>query len=142
MMRSLLRGIAVCGVVVACDREILGPDRTLDPGPLDLQMVTPSANDGAALLTISGGPIDSVTSSRFEVSAFQVSADTYRVLVRGPIHTGSVFRVWVPDRAALSAYAGVVEQVVDARTYTRRPVSGYAAIVQLATDPPIPARIR
>ncbi len=126
MKRSLrFLTIVACSVVLGCEREVAGPERVLGPGPLELQVATPNADDGALLLAVSGGPVDSVTLSEFEVTALEVAAGDYRVL----IHGGSIARVWVRDRGTRSAYVASVAQAVSRSTYERRAIAGYAVII-------------
>jgi len=128
--------------VLGCEREVLAPERALGPGPLELQIATPNADDGALLLAVSGGPVDSVTSAEFEVASLEVSAGDYRVLIRGALHGGPVARLWVPDRGRGSAYVASVAQAVSRATYERREVAGYTVTVDLAPASQMALRVR
>ena len=102
-------------------------------GPLSISLTTPSTDDGAVLLAISGGAVDSVTA----VGSYQLyggagalpAGGVMRVIVRGTLTAGPVARVWVPDVAAVGAYRVTVEQAAARGTYQQRSVSGYAGTV-------------
>ncbi|HKG94518.1 MAG TPA: hypothetical protein VKA84_21570 [Gemmatimonadaceae bacterium] len=116
--------------VAACSKDApTGPTR----GALSLGLTTPNADDGAVLLAIDGGPVDSVTA----VGAYRVyggaagapAGTPLRVIVRGTLAAGPVARVWVPDVSAVGAYRVTVEQAAARTTYGQRSVSGYAGTV-------------
>ena len=134
-MRRPLRILAAAALsaIAACqmDDKITGPDPARGPGALEVQLATPNADDGALLLTLSGGPVDSVTSGTFEVAALETAAGAYRVLIRGPIHGGAVARLWVPERGDRSAYVVSVTEAVGRTSYARQDVAGYVVTVGL-----------
>jgi hypothetical protein len=134
MMRSLrLLTLATCAVGLGCDGEGLAPEQAQGPGPLELQVVTPNADDGALLIAVSGGPVDSITSSEFEVAMLEISPRQYRMLIRGPVHSGSVAQLWVPDRGRRFAYVSSIAQAVSRGTYQRRAVADYGVSVGRAS---------
>lgn len=133
MMGSLrLLPLAACAVVLGCDGEVLAPEQAQGPGPLELQVTTPNADDGALLIAIRGGPVDSVTSPEFEVTALEVSEGEYRLLIRGAIHSGSAARLWVPDRRRGLAYVPSIAQAVSGSTYGRRALAEYTVVISRA----------
>jgi hypothetical protein len=127
--------LAGCVAVLGCEGDILASPRELGPGPLDLQVATPNADDGALLIAIRGGPVDSVTSPEFAVTALEVSEGEYRLLIRGAIHSGLVARLWVPDRRARLAYIASMAQAVSGSTYQRRALAEYSVTVSRAPAP-------
>lgn len=133
-MRRSLRILAAValGATLACQLDDhLGPDPTKGPGALQLRLTTPNGDDGALLLSISGGPIDSITSPQLEIAALEMARGEFRVLIRGPIRGGAVARLWVPDRGDRSAYVFTVVEAVGRTSYARRDVGEYTATVGL-----------
>ena len=134
MNRSLrLIAAAMTGLILGCqaDDQVAGLDPARGPGALEIRLVTPNAEDGALLLTLSGGPVDSITSAAFEIVSLESAPREYRVLVRGAIHSGTVARLWVPERENQSAYVASVAEAVGRASYARRDVAGYAVSVGL-----------
>lgn len=74
-----------------------------DPGPLDLVLGTPNADDGALLVTVNGATVTSVQTAGFEVT-WVTSGSTTRLLVRGSLVAGPIASVVVPDRHKLGSY--------------------------------------
>ena len=134
MNRSLrLIAAAMTGLILGCqaDDQVAGLDPARGPGALEIRLVTPNAEDGALLLTLSGGPVDSITSAAFEIVSLPVSANDHRVLIRGALRSGIVARLWVPERENQSAYVVSVTEAVGRTSYARRDVAGYAVSVGL-----------
>jgi hypothetical protein len=52
---------------------------------LELRLETPAQDDGAALFTISGGPIDSVDALGHALYTARIDANTTRVIVAGDL---------------------------------------------------------
>lgn len=104
-------------------------------GPLALSLTTPNRDDGALLLAIAGGPVDSVTAAAPGAQVYGGAAGApaagapLRVIVRGTLAPGLVARVWVPDVSAVGAYRVTVEQAAAHTSYFQRAVSGYAVTV-------------
>ena len=136
-MKRLLRflGIsaAIAGAGCQTDR-VAGPAPTHGPGALDARLTTPNSDDGALLVELRGGPIDSITSSSYEIAALESDSGMYRVLVRGAIDGGALLRVWVPERSDRTAYVVSVVDAVGRVSYNRRDVTNYAVSVGTAAD--------
>jgi hypothetical protein len=92
---------------------------------LDLQLSTPAHDDGAVLLTISGGPVDSVEAPGFLVHLDRSQANTTRVIVLGDIESGRLARVHLPDQRLTSRYTVVINQVAARRSYAQRDPAAY-----------------
>ena len=99
-------------------------------GPLDLVLSTPNNGDGAILLTVSGGAIDSVSAAGYPIHAARASGTSFRVVVTGAITDGTIARVHVPNTALAGSYAVTISDVAEAGTYALRNLAGYSVDVQ------------
>ncbi len=77
------------------------------------------------LLTISGGPVDSIGSPEYRLYSTPVDASTYRVIIAGPLSSGPIARVHIPDNRRSAEYGAVVEQVAARGTYRPQDPAGY-----------------
>ena len=134
-LRNSLRPAALGAAALALALAGCSKDGPTEPagGALTVSLTTPNAGDGAVLLTVGGGQIDSVTAVRAADEIYHTGptqgVGSVRVLVRGAIAAGPLVRVWVPDRGAVGSYYVLIEQAAAAGTYAQRAVSGYAATV-------------
>ncbi len=92
------------------------PAAVAEPGMLAVEVVSTAVADGALLFTISGGPVDGVTADGVAVTTRTDETGTH-LLVTGPIATGVIIRVAVPDVAAAATYVVRLEQVADGQTF-------------------------
>jgi predicted small lipoprotein YifL len=127
MMNRSIRLMALLAATVAlaaCD--LVGPgEPDADPGPADIVLASPRADDGAVMFSIGGGPVDSITSRGYGIFASVTGPSSHRVVVNGDLVNGPIARVWVPDRAALGPYTLSIEQVATRGSYTQRDSDGY-----------------
>jgi hypothetical protein len=93
---------------------------------LNLSLSSPNADDGAVLLTISGGPVDSVEAVGYGVYMARPGAETVRLIVTGELASGTIARIHVPDSRQMSSYSAKILQVA-ARTYAQRDLVSYTA---------------
>lgn len=100
------------------------------PGWLNLQVITPYANDGAVQLTVVGGAIEEIELLPEFDGYTGVTATGARVLVTGVIVSGPVARIRVPDVDKAAAYLALIGQVAERGTYALRSSTlGYRAEV-------------
>jgi hypothetical protein len=132
-MRSLtiLSATALVAIFAgACSKD--GPTGP-SAGALSLSLTTPNADDGAVLLAVSGGPVDSITAAGgykvYGGAAAAPAGAPLRVIVRGDLAAGTIARVWVPDVGAVGSYRVTIEQAAARATYQQRAVAGYAGTV-------------
>jgi hypothetical protein len=92
---------------------------------LTVSLSSPNGDDGAVLLTVSGGPVDSVEAVGYRVYTAQVSAETLRVIITGSISSGPVARIHVPDSRQVSRYSAEIGQVATRVTYAQRDPAPY-----------------
>ena len=92
---------------------------------LGLSLSSPAQNDGAVLLTITGGPVDSIESTGYRIYSTSPGANTYRVIIAGQLASGPIARVHIPDERRSADYAGTVEQVATRESYQQQDPAGY-----------------
>jgi hypothetical protein len=94
-------------------------------------LTTPNADDGALLLTISGGRVSSVdgAAAGYQVYTAQPDTLTTRVLVTGDIGAGEVVRIHVPDTRSVAAYHATLAQAASRTSFAQRALTGYALAV-------------
>ena len=69
---------------------------------------------GAILLTISGGPVESVTAvGAQQVSSTSPYSNTTKVVVLGAVGNGDLLKIHVPDVSQLAQYSVRADQVAD-----------------------------
>lgn len=117
---SLMFALAQCG---GSDGGPSGPV----PGSLSLNLNTPNANDGAVMVTINGGVVDSVsTAAMAQYTSSTIQPGYTKIVVAGNITDGVIAKIWVPDVHAKSSYTVVVSQAAVRNTFTQQTVTGYS----------------
>lgn len=122
---SRVLALAAMASAMAC-ADPAGPTPPSGPGPVDFRLTIPHAGDGALLITVAGGPVDSVTAAGADVAWLETAHDQVGVLVDGDLRDGAIVRLWVPEREIADAYVATITQVVDGRSYEHRALAGYA----------------
>jgi hypothetical protein len=79
------------------------------------------------LLTISGGPVDSVERVGFAVYTARAGAESLRLIVTGNLGSGPIARIHVPDSRQVSRYSARIGQVAARVTYAQRDPASYNA---------------
>ncbi len=98
------------------------------PGTLVLSLTTPNSDDGAILLSISGGGISAPTVvSTSHVLFFRSTGTTsINAVVVGTITAGLLLRFDVPDVGGASAYTGTITEAADRANALRTTLTGYS----------------
>ena len=123
--------VVLAAITIACSGDSgnggTGPAQDVStPGFVNVTLATPNSNDGALLLTLSGGTIDSLTASTGTIFFASTGTNTFRVMVGGTIGDGPVVRFWMPDRRNVAQYAATLEQAAVRSTYAQQNISGYS----------------
>jgi hypothetical protein len=123
----VLLGALGCGGDAHSPTEPTGPI----PGVLKVSLVTPNADDGAVLFTISGAPVASIEtpSPSYHVYAALPDTNTARVLVTGDLAAGAVALIHVADTRRAAAYHATIAQAASRATFAQRTLSGYSFTV-------------
>jgi hypothetical protein len=128
MMRAARAGAAVA--VVALATGLATCDSGPQPGWLQLRVAGPAADNAGMLLTVIGGPIDSVRSALPTLLTAPPGASSVRMIVAGDAVSGVVAEIFVPDVGDAALYAGAVEQVAAVGTFAQRDPAGYRLTVE------------
>lgn len=126
-MNRTLRVFAIATAAgIACHSDLTGPAAPSGPGAVELRLTVPQDGEGALVIAVSGGPLDSVSAAGWEIAWLESGPNTYGVLLSGALRDGATLELWVPDRAQAAAYVATVTQAVTSDTYQRGDVAGYA----------------
>ena len=131
MMRAVRVG-ALAGAVLA-SLECGGSTELKQeavPGTLTVILATPSADDAAIMLTVSGPAAPTSVIPRPGLRLFQsggLGATTHLILT-GALTGGPIVTLQVPDVSAASRYHATI-QSVSSSTFVLRPVAGYELTV-------------
>ena len=122
------RHLAVLGVVAAF--LLAGCSNNTGPvaGALNVSISSPQQDDGALMLSVYGGPVDSVESVGFPVYSIR-SPDSVKFIVTGSLGSGTVARIHIPDGRQASRYSAKVGQVAAQVSYAPRDPATYSIIL-------------
>ena len=93
-------------------------------GILNLTLASPHADDGGIMLSVYGGPVDSVEAVGYAIHSAR-AADSVKMIVIGNFGSGVIARIHIPDSRQASRYTAQVKQVAARRTYAQRDPAGY-----------------
>jgi hypothetical protein len=118
-MRRHLLGTLGLALLASCGGDKGGPPSPA--GDLVISYFQGGPEAGAMLLTITGGPVESVTARSglgLTVSHATPSTGTTKVIVTGTIRTGDILNIRVPDVTLFADYVVRVDQVADNLTFS------------------------
>ena len=104
----------------ACGGGNGGPPPS-EAGDLTLSYFQGGPAVGAMLITITGGPVQTVTvpsGQQLQVSFSSPSAGTTRIIVTGLLSTGDILTIRIPDVTLATSYVPHVDQVADNVTFS------------------------
>ena len=93
-------------------------------GILSLTVASPHKDDGGLMLTVYGGPVDSVEAPGYVIHAAHV-ADSVKMIVTGNLVSGVIVRVHIPDSRQASRYSARISQAAARQTYVQRDPASY-----------------
>jgi hypothetical protein len=117
-------GLALLGAGLACGGgDSIGPKA----GTATVSLVTPNADDGAVLLTLTGPGLANIqsASSSYHVYWRVVSASEVRAIVVGDLVSGAVLTASVDDVSKVGQYGGTVVEAASRSDVVRGSTSGY-----------------
>jgi hypothetical protein len=119
------RGVAALGFLFAF--LLSGCSNNTGPvaGVLNVNVSSPQHDDGALMLSVYGGPVDSVESVGFPIHSLRTS-DSVKFIVTGRLASGAVARIHIPDGRQTSRYTAKVSQVAARMSYAPRDPAGYS----------------
>ena len=123
--------VVLAAITIACGGDGTnggtGPaTETVNPGFVNVTLATPNSNDGALLLTLSGGTMDSLTASAGTIFFASTGTNTFRIMVAGTIVDGPIVRFWMPDRRNVAQYLATLEQAAVRTTYEQQDIGAYS----------------
>lgn len=107
--------------VVACSDDTNSPTA----GAMNLNLATPNSDDGGLLITLTGGPIDSVVATSGQVYSAKVDPNSFRVIIAGDLAAGTIARIYLPDVRRAGGYSATVTQAAARGSYLQRDPAGY-----------------
>lgn len=128
-MNSTRHVIGAIVVAALAGLPACGDDATAPPtsGTATVSFVTPSTDDGALLLSITGPGIRDAQSASFNYRAYWrvVSATELRLIVVGDLASGVVATVTVNDLGRIGEYQARVLEVASRTDVVRASTAGY-----------------
>lgn len=94
---------------------------------LSVTLSSPHGDDGAVLLTITGGPVDSVEAVGSAVYTARSGTGPLKLIVTGDLGGEPIARIHVPDHRHAPFYTATVLQVAARGTYAQRDPAAYRA---------------
>ena len=100
-------------------------------GPVQVSLSTPSADDGALVITIAGPAFTAVrpASASYEVFWRAVNQNETRVIVVGDIVDGLLFTATAPEAAAAAEFSAEVMEIANRGDALRPSMAGYSLSV-------------
>lgn len=117
----------VLATLAACGGD--DPTATAKPGVLTLTLSGAGGNDGALVVTVSGGPINDVHGVDGVELSRNTDASGTHLLLLGNITEGIVARLDVPDVSKAAAYVATVDQAADRTTFGLLDAASYRLVV-------------
>jgi hypothetical protein len=108
-----------------CGQDALSPSA----GVLRVIVKVPGNDEGAVLIRVFGGPVDSVEAAGYTTYAAQFGSDSTVVVVAGDIASGVLVRLHVPDIGAASSYQAVVKEAASRTTFAPEGTAGISISV-------------
>ena len=93
-------------------------------GVLNVTVASPHQDDGGIMLTVYGGPVDSVEAVGYVIHSAR-AADSVKMIVTGNLGSGVIARVHIPDGRQASRYSAQIKQAAARQTYVQRDPAGY-----------------
>jgi len=103
-----------------------------EPGTLEVRLTTPNADDRAMLVTVTGPePIQAVSGAVGSALVLhgRVSGSQATIAVFGPVTSGVLARVAVPDVGRVGAYTVTIVEVADDANQLRASLGGYSLTI-------------
>ena len=127
-VRRLALVLALWPVLATCN----GGTEPPPAGWLALTLTSPNA-DAGVLVSITGGTVDSVRTTRPQLVSRAVSETEFRLVIGGLVSSGVIAEILVPDVRRATSYTAVVHEAAAPGTYAQRAVTGYS--VQIVAQP-------
>jgi len=125
-----LAGVLLCNVS-ACSNSDPGGTGVNTPGPITVSLTTPSRDDGALIVVVTGSAFTGATAASAAYTLYwrPVSGTETRVAVVGNIVAGPLFTVTAPSGTAASEFTATVSEVANRADALRASTAGYSLSV-------------
>ena len=104
-----------------CSHQPSAPEGAI----LQVRLASPNGDDGALLLTVAGGRVDSVEASGYATFSHRSDPTTIRIIVAGSVASGTIARLWVPDERQIGRYSVTLDQAAARGSYAQRDPASY-----------------
>jgi hypothetical protein len=121
--------LATSALLLSCSNET-GPIS----GSLDVHLSSPEGDDGAALFTVTGGPIEKVEAVGGVAFVGKVDGNTTRVIVGGSLNSGVIAHLHIADMGQAGEYSIVLDKMAVRSTYAAREPAGYSISLSPGTE--------
>jgi len=109
---------------------VLGAGCSNSTGPvagiLNVSLSSPHPDDGAVLLSISGGRVDSVESIGYQIYSARPAPETLKLIITGNLAGGPIARIHISDLRQASRYDVSLDQVAARVTYAQHDPAEHA----------------
>ena len=133
MRVTYLRALALSAIVMlaSCGEELPPgpPPPPSGPGFLRVLLQTPRSNDGALLITLSGGPLDSLRVSQTTLLTAPPGVNDQQLIIAGDVRAGVVLLFWVPERTNVANYRAVLNQVATRADFIQQSLTDYSLTI-------------
>ncbi len=133
MRVTYLRALALSAVVMlaSCGEELPPgpPPPPSGPGFLQVLLQTPRTNDGALLITLSGGPLDSLRVSQTTLLTAPPGVNDQQLIIAGDVRACVVLLFWVPERTNVANYRAVLNQVATRADFIQQSLTDYSLTI-------------
>jgi hypothetical protein len=125
--RFVLAGSLALATVAGCGGDTPTGSPGPTPGPLTLTLATPNGDDGALMFTVRGAVVQGFTPAAGLTAYTTPVGQTFiKIVLVGPLPSGPVGRLQVPDTRNAASYTVAVLQAASATSYAPRSPSGYS----------------
>jgi len=125
--RFALAGSLVLAAMAGCGGDTPTGSNGPTPGPLTLTLATPSGDDGALVFTVRGALVQGFTPAAGLTAYTTPVGQTFiKIILVGPLASGPVGRLQVPDTRNATNYTASILQAASATSYAPQRLSGYS----------------
>jgi hypothetical protein len=117
----LLGAVGWAAALSGCSHQPSAPEAAI----LQVRLASPNGDDGALLLTVAGGRVDSVEASGYTTFSHRSDPTTLRIIVAGTVVSGTIARLWVPDERQIGRYSVTLDQAAARGSYVQRDPASY-----------------
>jgi hypothetical protein len=103
-------------------------------GSLDVHLSSPDSDDGAALFTVTGGPVEKAEAVGGIAYIGKIDGNTTRIIVAGSLNSGVIAHLHIADMSQAGEYSIVLNKMAVRSTYAAREPAGYSISLSPGTE--------